>query len=270
MGCKLCHSPSQLCDSHIVPEFMYEPLYDNKHRIIFVTEEEGRPNREKPLQRGIRERLLCSACEGEINRQYEQPNVRVWRGFVEQRPVRGISVTPVRGDDGSWAVHVGGFDYARFKLLLLSVLWRASVAGGQDYTEVALGPHEERLCKMLLEKDAGTQADYPCLFYVFTEPTFGLMARPAGIKLDGYTSYQFLLPGVLLWFVIGDRTRPYPMAKFAPKEDGSLIAPFVRPDEVPLVKHAARAVQKLARLENERSMTSPGAAAAPERCDGAR
>ena len=93
---------------------MYEPLYDDKHRMIFVTEEEGRPNREKPLQRGIREKLLCSACEGEINRQYEQPNVRVWRGFVEQRPVRGISVTRVRGDDGSWTLHVGGFDYARF------------------------------------------------------------------------------------------------------------------------------------------------------------
>ncbi|MBI4516744.1 MAG: hypothetical protein HY699_13115 [Deltaproteobacteria bacterium] len=232
---------------------MYEPLYDDKHRMIFVSEEEGRPKKERPLQRGIREKLLCSACEGEINQQYEHPNVEVWRGFVAQKPVRGISVTPIQGDDGSWAVHVAGFDYPRFKLLLLSVLWRASVARGRDYAEVALGPHhEERLRTMLREKNARAQADYPCLFYVFTEPTFGLMARPARTKLDGYTSYQFLLPGVLLWFVVGDSTRPYEMAKFAPKEDGSLIAPFVEPGEVPLVKHAARAVQKLARMENKR------------------
>jgi hypothetical protein len=228
---------------------MYKPLYDDKHRMIFVTEAQGRPKREKPLQLGIREALLCSVCEDEINRHYEQPNARTWRGLVERKRVRGISFSPFRCDDGSWGVHIAGFDYARFKLLLLSVLWRASVAKGQDYAEVALGRHEERLRKMLREKDPGSQADYPCLVYVFTEPSFELMARPARIRLDGYTSYQFLLPGVLLWFVVGDHTRPYSLAKFAPKEDGSLVAPFMRPDQVPLVKHAARTVQNLAALE---------------------
>jgi|KBSMisStaDraftv2_1062788.scaffolds.fasta_scaffold733654_1 hypothetical protein len=159
-------------------------------------------------------------------------------------------MNPYQDNDGNWGVQIAGFDYARFKLLLLSVLWRASVAKGQNYTEVALGRHEERLRKMLREKDPGLQADYPCLIYVFTEPSFGLMEwGPARTRLDGYTSYQFLLPGVLLWFIVGDRTRPHALAKFAPKEDGSLVAPFTRPDQVPLVKQAARTVQKLAALE---------------------
>ncbi len=247
--CMLCLELRVLCDSHIVPEFMYKPLYDGRHRMRVVSAEDGRPKREKPLQLGLREKLLCSKCEQYINSSYEKPNVKVWRGFVEQRPVQGISVSPLRGDDGSWGVHIQGFDYASFKLLLLSVLWRAAAAKRTYYDEVVLGPHEERLRLMLRDKAPGSQADYPCLLYVFTEPNFGLMARPARTRLEGHASYQFLLPGVVLWFVIADRRRPCSLAKSAPREDGSLVAPFIQPDEVPSVKHAARCVQKLAAIE---------------------
>jgi hypothetical protein len=244
--CKLCREPRKLCDSHIIPEFMYKPLYD-KHRMIFVSQENGHSKREKPLQLGLREKLLCSECEGDINTSYEQPNIGLWRGLAEERPVRGISVTPLRGDDRSRGAQIEGLNYPSFKLLLLSMLWRASVAKRSDYAEVTLGRHEERIRQMLREKNPGSQDDYPCLVYVFTEPNFGLMGRPARTRLDGFISYQFLLPSMLLWFVVADSGRPYSLAKFAAKEDGSLIALFIRPDQVPFVKQAARGIQKLMR-----------------------
>jgi hypothetical protein len=231
---------------------MYKPLYDDKHRIMSVSEEEGQPKKKKPLGRGIREKLLCSECEEEkINKWYENPNVELWRGLAEEVGVSGVSVSRFELSDGSRAVQIRGFDYASFKLLLLSVLWRASVASLDDYAEVALGHvHEERIRRMLLERNAGSQADYPCLIYVFTEPNFGLMGRPTRTRLEGRISYQFLLPSVLLWFIIVDKTQTHSLAQFAPKEDGSMIIPLMRPEQVPLVRQAARSVQKLAATES--------------------
>ncbi len=52
--CRVCLKESKLRKSHILPEFLYEDLYDEKHRALVIYQK-----KEKVFQKGLRELLLC-------------------------------------------------------------------------------------------------------------------------------------------------------------------------------------------------------------------
>src|SRR5437870_3517058 len=66
MNCALCQQVAELCDSHIVPEFFYKPLYDSKHRFFRISSSPEK--HDTTLQKGLRERLLCQQCETRLSR----------------------------------------------------------------------------------------------------------------------------------------------------------------------------------------------------------
>ncbi len=69
MPCALCQLNKPLRRSHIVPEFMYKPMYDFIHRFqglsLNVSE------RPQTHQKGLREELLCHDCEQLLANKYE-------------------------------------------------------------------------------------------------------------------------------------------------------------------------------------------------------
>jgi hypothetical protein len=245
--CRLCLQPNDLQQSHIIPEFMYKPLY-HRHRMIHIAERAGQLKQQKPMQKGVREPLLCRKCEGHLNTCFEQPNTSLWRALVAQRPVGKIAMNRAMVD-GMSLLQFRGFDYQSFKLLLLSVLWRASVAMHEDYAAVNLGPHENAIREMLYGRNPGSWADYPCLVCLPAEPNFGLMAAPVLTEMEGHTAYKFLLPGVVLCFVVTNRARLY---WTTPRQDGSLVAPLVPRDEAPFIQSVTRLAAQALRAHRDR------------------
>ena len=57
--CKLCTNRMELCYSHIIPEFIWRPIYvDN--RVLAL---DGGTGKKRLLQKGLREYMLCRNCE---------------------------------------------------------------------------------------------------------------------------------------------------------------------------------------------------------------
>ncbi len=136
--CRLCQQERKLCHSHIVPELLYQPLYNDEHKFMGIT---GQGNKGwKPLPKGIREHLLCFDCEQLLNDKYEKP-------FMEQQSL------PDRIELDS--AYTAVFNYPTIKLFNLSILFRASVSSLQSFRGVNLGAHEERIRQMLLSGDTG-------------------------------------------------------------------------------------------------------------------
>jgi hypothetical protein len=73
-SCKLCMSAGPLRRSHIVPEFLYKPLYDQKHSFSGIADS----GRLSTLQIGLRERMLCQDCEARLQK-WEDKAARVLR-----------------------------------------------------------------------------------------------------------------------------------------------------------------------------------------------
>jgi len=64
--CALCLQSRPLKRSHIIPEFMYQNVYDSDpkrfHSLTVNIDDEAK-SKSKVEQKGIRENLLCADCE---------------------------------------------------------------------------------------------------------------------------------------------------------------------------------------------------------------
>ncbi len=152
--CKLCCENTQLRESHIVPEFCYKGIYDDKHRVIeghFTTNS----LRMRHAQKGKREYLLCSRCEGILNK-YESSFCEYWNG------PNGL---PERVNDDHLILRDAV--YHTFKLFHLSVIWRISVS--TSFSPISLGPYNESIRKILFNDSSVPQEHFPIIGCVLTD-----------------------------------------------------------------------------------------------------
>jgi hypothetical protein len=154
-SCKLCGGSGPLRDSHIIPECVYKPVYDTKHRAATL---DLRRASIPYVQKGLRERLLCAACEQKFGR-WEDAFCRFWRPAT----LFGTQITQPH-------FCVSGFPYDAFKLFHLSVLWRAGVANSEAFRLVKLGPHEIHLRTILLKEEVPSDLIYPVSASVLRHP----------------------------------------------------------------------------------------------------
>lgn len=192
--CALCKREAELRRSHIIPEFLYKAMYDDKHRFHVLS---SVPDLQDSMeQKGLRERLLCDACEGLLSKL--------------ERYARGVLAGGEPLDwsrDGS-AVHVSRIDYTRFKLFQLSILWRAGVSKLPIFKEVQLGPHEPMLREMLLVGDAGDEATYPCVTFGLVDDTgkrMDMMVPPKKLRVESHWVYRFIIGGFMWVFFVTTR-----------------------------------------------------------------
>ncbi len=187
MFCKLCKKNKKLMDSHIIPEFIYKPLYDNTHRfhVISTYKEKDRPKEQK----GIREKLLCADCENHISK-YEHYAKKVLFGGVE------IAVH----NEGEGIV-VSEIDYKLFKLFQLSILWRASISNHKMFKNIELGPHESIIREMILSNKPGSEIKYCCVMVAIksgSDAMGGFIDQPERRRIDGHVVYRFIF-GSIAW-----------------------------------------------------------------------
>jgi len=73
MDCYLCKNETSIRNSHIIPEWMYKKVYDEKHRFT------NRANDDRTFfQKGFRKYLLCQKCESAFSK-WEKVLQSLWR-----------------------------------------------------------------------------------------------------------------------------------------------------------------------------------------------
>lgn len=81
MACKLCKKNKPLRRSHIFPEWLYQPLYDDNHRFYVLSTDSNKRRGTRP--KGIYEKLLCDECEQKFSK-WEQvvKKYELWKNIV--------------------------------------------------------------------------------------------------------------------------------------------------------------------------------------------
>ena len=189
--CKLCLKHVDLRKSHILPEFLYKPMYDNKHRLFTYTSYDR--GTERPEQKGFRESLLCQSCETKRSK---------WETYAKQVI---FGTAPVRTHDNGEYVAISGIDYEPFKLFLMSNLWMSGIASDPFFSMVILGPHEEKLRRMLYRGDPGEPKDYPCLvsgLLCDNQLLTDIIVQPSPARLWSHKCYRFIYCGFLWIYIV--------------------------------------------------------------------
>jgi hypothetical protein len=238
MQCKLCLQFNELQKSHIIPEFLYKSLYDEKHRlrVLSIIPEQENSLRE---QKGLREQLLCKICEKKLS---------VWERYACLLLEGGVPITYRAEGSG---VHLSELDYVQFKLFQLSILWRAGISSLQFFENVKLGVHAEHLRKLLVSEDPGPPNRYGCFMFglklestAFTQ----VITQPEKIKIDGRIAYRFVFGGFLWIFIVTSHESPSSLTRCFLQPNGNGF--FLVRDAVEL-RHLKRFTLKLKQMGRE-------------------
>lgn len=195
MSCALCLGNKELCKSHIIPEFIFSPLYDQDHRFIEVTD--IAKGVVKKGQKGYWQKLLCAECETKINR-YERHSRRI---FIDPLPPHILKSKIIREHPR--------LDYNTFKLFCLSVLWRASVSSLPIFRHVRLGPHENKIRDLLLRDDAGDTLSYPVQVFALHfegEHFRDFLIDPTHVRIEGRLCYRFVMMGFVFFVYVSNHS----------------------------------------------------------------
>jgi hypothetical protein len=234
--CRLCLQERVLQNSHIIPEFFYKPIYDPKHQFLEVATKGGVRN--PPLQKGVREALLCWDCEQLLNKEYENYTRDAFygQGALEFRQVRN-------------SVTVRGLDYRRLKLCFMSILWRASLSSQKFFSLVDLGHEkEERLRRMLLEREAGQPWDFGfvgLLAKLQGEPADQFMLQPHPLRFEGLNCYRFFFGGCLWLFCVSKEAQDFPLREYTLQPSGQMTFALIELTKTNLFQRLFRELGKL-------------------------
>ena len=109
-------------------------------------------------------------------------------------------------------VVLSGLQYAPFKLFQMSLIWRASIANRQEVYKINLGPHAERLRKMLFEECPGKSYQYAAILMSLPRSQDQIMREliyPPELlpdKIDGHTGYRAVFGGLFWLFNISNHS----------------------------------------------------------------
>lgn len=229
--CRLCLQEADLCSSHIVPEFFYSRLYDEKHRFFGLS---GDPEEQLLIsQKGMREKLLCKKCESQFS-GYETYASEVLYG--ENFAAENLGAI----------TSVGGIEFHRFKLFLMSLLWRLDATTLPFWRDVNIGStHREALRTMLLAEDPGEPWQYGCTIMrlLHDGKTFaGVISSPAAAKNDGHHLHAVVVDGFVFSFCVSSH-KPRSIERGFLQKDGRLVILAREFTDVPFLSEMARAVK---------------------------
>jgi hypothetical protein len=237
--CALCHQVRPLRDSHIIPEFLHHPLYDEKHR-FHTYGQDGLPVIGLE-QKGQREHLLCDECEQRFCR-YERWASLFFQGAIvaftdttRSEISLGSALRFTRIDkEGTPTtsplpsrLNIDGFDYVKMKLFLLSILWRIGVSQLYFFSGVTLGFHEQRIRKMLLKDDPGSADQYACqmrLIELKGQLVTDYQSQPRQYTHFGRKCCRFYSTGIRFDFMVSNhRADPESVQRFCVKPESKYV-----------------------------------------------
>jgi hypothetical protein len=208
--CKLCQQEKPLIKkSHIIPDFLYKcsGIYNEKHQIHKIEIREFLKTKKiKYAPTGEYEGgLLCKECDNELIGNLESYANRVLNGNLS--PKEYINCQNYKNsNDGFEYTICENVDYNRFKLFLLSILWRASISSRKIFNDAKLNEVDnENIRLMLINNNGGRINEYPVVTLSYTRDKnvpIDLIIQPIKSVCPDKTLITFLIAGFVYTFYI--------------------------------------------------------------------
>lgn len=217
--CKLCLGKKVLVSqSHIIPNFIYKKMKDETDR-FYQYRLDGIAISEKgiPFQTGYFEKhIFCSECETQMSKWEDYFKRFLYGGFNSSADIP--SAKKLKNQEGIEFFDFIDVDYRKFKLLILSILWRSSISTLPFFRGISLGEkHEAILRKMIHHNDPGELDDYPFLIGTYLyKGSIGsdLIIGPTTGKKDGRTMAYFVFSGLFIFINISSHLIPQAFLEF--------------------------------------------------------
>jgi hypothetical protein len=183
---------------------MYQKLYDENPK-RYYTLKIGEENQSKKIeQKGIREYLFCDSCEGILN-EYETYAAET----IYAKNQKNEAFLKKANQNFSQTVFLyefENFDYSKFKLFQMSLLWRLIVSSKYETNDI--GEHAEKLRIAILNKNPLEEHQYGCflqtILYEKGKLACGFILNPFFSKYKEIDFMHILIDGFMYSFAVTD------------------------------------------------------------------
>lgn len=210
--CSLCKEEKELIKkSHIIPAFMYKGMFIENEPIYIQplsTDRQIENWEKKRSPDGEYEgNLLCAYCDNVLLGSLETYASKVIYGGENIPSSEAIRCKDGRSVDGTPMQKFENIDYTKFKLFMLSILWRASISKRDFFSDIVLlDQHAENIRLMIFNNNAGSVSDYP-IFFTTLPNDYPLPKEILGQPLFLPNQEQsdialFIINGYVFWFYV--------------------------------------------------------------------
>jgi hypothetical protein len=176
---------------------MYEGLFDEKHFTSIVKFDTMKVIGRKPT--GIYDKnILCAKCDNQIIGNYESYSSKVLHGGKFSERLK-FKITNYSQDKGAGKISVENIDYKKFKLFLLSMLWKGHLSRNEFFKNVDLGnKYSEQIRTMLLNEDPGKETDFETMIVMYKKDFLPakMLVPPRKFRMDNSICYLIHIQGV--------------------------------------------------------------------------
>lgn len=183
---------------------------------------------EKTIQTGYYDKyILCQQCENEMLGGLDRYGANVIYHGV------GVQMDHGKEVDGIRPLFVKGIDYDKFKIFLLSILWRAHISNNPFFENIRLGKDAEPIRQAILNNLHVDESVYKvqmfALKYSSTE-LFKMVITPIRMTALGADYYTFIINGLVYFINMQLADEPSFFAKGFLRNNGSVVITELNPD----------------------------------------
>lgn len=232
--CRLCQKAPPIDNSHIFSRFLWKQSRlahrDDGGGYKLIWKDNPRLSA-KVEKAGIKEALLCAACEKVRNKLETYMS-----GVIYQH--RNILRTKSVGHQV-----IDGLSYVHVKLFTMYNLFMMAVSEHPFYASANLGEiHTERLRQMLLAPDPGEAWRYSSIWFrlkLEDEPLEGISIAPSPIRWggSGQIVYRTVMAGICWMTFCSNHPHPWLKEPLFIGPSGRLVLFDAKPNELPFVAH---------------------------------
>jgi hypothetical protein len=201
---------------------MYKPLFDENHQLIsFKTNVDPKFAKRHSSGEWDKE-MTCSDCDSLIGK-YED-----YASLVFQGGKSGVKLETER-QLGMNIYHSTGVNYSKFKLFLLSILWKASISKRDTFKNVTLADDQSEIIRqMILAGDPGPDSFYPATIFGLHSANAQHLQRIILSPHSNKGLHVFYISGFL--FCYAEDPGALPENPFYLRENGSISIPGLGPE----------------------------------------
>jgi len=214
--CRLCLQEKELIKkSHIIPDFMYRHsnMYNENHQIhTFTLDDLIKGKGPQMIYTGEYEgNLLCSDCDNRIIGELENYGKNVIFGGNDKNNDPCCEGFQDQENRKFWICR--NVNYRKYKLFMLSILWRMGISSRPLFKDIQLGEHEEALRSMILNSNPREFYCYPIFSSTFLKDKSApkdMIVQPVQFK-GSIEKVLLILPGMLHAFVLSTDDKTFPL-----------------------------------------------------------
>ncbi len=225
--CLLCGKFGELAKiSHIIPKFMYKGMENQTNKIAVTILKDSVKTETEIEHRYFDKNIICLDCERVKLSQLDNYGNRVL--FGDQKLIDSFRSSTLEYPEMKVCM-IENFDYLRFKLFLLSVLWRANISKQMFFENINLSSRAELLRQAILSKDLSLCEDVRISIFGLMFDRNKLMKvipKPRHIITESIDVYLFMIYGIVYNFIYKDDDNAFKLGENTLQENQPLKMPF--------------------------------------------